>query len=587
MYKIGSVCLIVMLLGSCTSEPPKANFDDLASEFVFSTLAMSPVAATGVGYHRHHGLLLDELLDDYSEEAIQRQRQFYRGFRRRLESEVDLARLTAEEQADYRIINDQIDLALLELDTIRNYTHNPTLYVELAGTALFDPYVREYAPLPQRFGHIIARLEKMPALLAQARANLAGVPEIWNRVAREELEGNIGLVDTTLREAAPADLRENYDRAAAKALEAFRDFDAFLNNGEAGPASGWRLGKENYGRKFRYVLATSSTPEQVLADAEAELEAVRRKMFEIAGPLHEKLYPGSRGRGDLNTVVRQVLDKIAERHSTPASYFADARRDLKEATDFVLANQLLPLPGRANLQVIETPEFMRGIYSVGGFNPAPALEPQLGAFYWLTPIPDDWPKERIESKMREYNFYGLKLLTIHEAMPGHYVQFEYANGIQPETRRLIRAVFGSGPYIEGWAVYATEMLLDEGYLDHSPELRLTFLKQQLRMIANAILDVRLQTMNMTDEEALSLMLDKTFQEKEEAAGKLRRAKLSSCQLPTYFVGWRDWHRLRDLYRQRKGSSFSLSEFHEAALEAGAVPVTVLARLLTGQDLAAK
>ncbi len=186
--------------------------------------------------------------------------------------------------------------------------------------------------------------------------------------------------------------------------------------------------------------------------------------------------------------------------------------------------------------------------------------------------------------MREYNYYGLKLLTIHEAMPGHYVQLEYANDVEPKSRRALRAIFGSGPYVEGWAVYATETMLDEGYLDGSPELRLTFLKQQLRMIANAILDVRMQTMGMTDEQAMDLMLNKGFQEKEEATGKLRRAKLSSTQLPTYFVGWGDWHRLKALCKQQSGGEFRLSSFHSNALKQSAVPLPALARLMTGKSL---
>jgi len=129
------------------------------------------------------------------------------------------------------------------------------------------------------------------------------------------------------------------------------------------------------------------------------------------------------------------------------------------------------------------------------------------------------------------------------------------------------------------------MLLDEGYLDNSPELRLTFLKQQLRVISNAILDIRLQTMGMTDDEAMRLMLEDTFQEQEEASGKLRRAKLSSCQLPTYYVGWRDWHRLRSQFMEATGDAFDATTFHEAALEAGPVPVPVLAQLMLGEALA--
>ncbi|MBL8177099.1 MAG: DUF885 family protein, partial [Bryobacterales bacterium] len=189
--------------------------------------------------------------------------------------------------------------------------------------------------------------------------------------------------------------------------------------------------------------------------------------------------------------------------------------------------------------------------------------------------------ERIESKLREYNFYGLKLLTIHEAIPGHWVQLEYANDVAPVSRRLLRSVFGSGPYVEGWAVYATEATLDAGYLDNSPELRLVFLKQQLRMIANAILDIRMQTMNMSDEDAMRLMLDQTFQEKEEATAKLQRAKLSSTQLPTYYAGYREWIKLRDALKAKPG--FSAIDFHERSLRFGAVPMRVLGSLMSRQE----
>jgi uncharacterized protein (DUF885 family) len=283
-----------------------------------------------------------------------------------------------------------------------------------------------------------------------------------------------------------------------------------------------------------------------------------------------------------NRVIGAALDRIAARHSTRESYVQDARNDLEEARRFVREKNILTLPPRSNLQVIETPEFMRGIYAVGGFVPAPALEPQLGAFYWITPIPADWPAARVESKLREYNFYKLKLLTIHEAMPGHYVQFEYANDVQPRTRRLLRSVFGNGPYIEGWAQYATETMLEQGFLGDPPELRLTFDKERLRVLANAILDIRLHTLNMTDQEALDLMQNRTFQEAEEAQAKLQRAKLSSCQLPTYFVGWQGWGSLRNRWQRARGAGFRLAGFHDEALRQGAVPLPVLERLMAGK-----
>ena len=235
--------------------------------------------------------------------------------------------------------------------------------------------------------------------------------------------------------------------------------------------SDWRLGRAKYEAKFRYVLETDRKPDEILAEAEADLKTVRGRMQALALLLHPKLYPGKPAPKESN---RDCRDAGANRGPALDARELYRRRQGRSgrSRNFVREKGLLKLPPRDNLQVIETPVFMRGIYAVGGFNAAPALEPKLGAFYWVTPIPETWPRERVESKLREYNFYKLKLLTIHEAMPGHYVQMEYANDVEPRPRRLLRSVFGNGPYIEGWAQYSEQMMLDEGLLDNSPELRL-------------------------------------------------------------------------------------------------------------------
>lgn len=577
MKKIVIAALALCGLIGCGGRQNPPNFGGMAEEFVYSTLAFSPVSATAAGYHQHQGVNLDELLDDLSPAAMERQREFYRGFRERLVT-LDANALSPEDRADYDILNDQIALALLELDRIQSCRHNPTLYVELVGNALFSPHVLEYAPRQERLRHVIARLEKVPAFVEQAKKNLADSPRIWTTVAVEENEGNIGLIDRGIRATVPEGLKAEYSRAAAGALEALRGFNTWLKDDLSQRGSDWRLGRDNYEAKFRYVLGTDRTSEQVLAAAEADLQSVRAKMLEAAEPLHKKWFPRRRGHRE-EQVIREVLEKIAERHATPETYIAEAKRDLEEARAFVRAHALLALPARDNLQVIETPVFMRGLYAVGGLMPAPPLEPKLGAFYWVTPIPASWPKARIGSKLREYNDYKLKLLTIHEAIPGHYVQFEYANDVQPASRRILRSVYGNGPYIEGWAQYATQVMLETGFLDHSPELRLTFQKEELRVLANAILDIRLHTLGMRDQQALELMRKGTFQEQQEAEAKLQRAKLSSCQLPTYYVGWRDWLRLRDQERSELGNKFRLAAFNQRALKQGAVPLPVLARLL--------
>jgi uncharacterized protein (DUF885 family) len=555
---------LFVCLTACTQAPSPAPQDSskLTEDFIYGTLALSPVSATQAGYHRHNGTTLDDLLDDYSAPGLEQQRGFCKGIQDRAAA-MDTAKLDKEQNADLDIIKSNAGLCLLELNTIQSFKHNPTVYVELLGNALFAPYMLNYAPVDERFDHITHRLEKVPALFEQAKANLADAPEVWNRVAREENDGNIALIDKTLRDAAPASRKAAYAAAAAKALAAARDFNAFLKDKLSSKTSDWRLGKEKYDQKFALVLAAGRTPEQLLAAAEDDLKTVRAEMAKLAAP----------------QTIQQALDSIARQHPTRDNYIAKAKEMLAQATAFVQQKDLLMLSGRSNLQVVETPEFLRGIYGVGGFNPAPALQPELGAFYWITPIPKSWSAARAESKLREYNDYGLQELTIHEAMPGHYVQFEYANAVQPLSRRLLRTIFSNGPYVEGWGVYAQQLMSDEGYLDNSKGLRLTFDKQILRVLANTILDVRLQTMGMTDQQALDLMIKDTYQEKEEATAKLQRAQLSSCQLPTYFVGWKGWLEVREGYKKAKGTAFSLKEFHERALKESGVSLPALAGLL--------
>ncbi|HZL57710.1 MAG TPA: DUF885 domain-containing protein [Bryobacteraceae bacterium] len=569
---------------SCSRKSSSAEFEKLADDAVYRILSFSPVGASGQGLHKYNNRDLDRELDDFRRQSIQAQRDYYGDLHKSLQ-EFDKGKLPPEDRADYDILEYQIGLALFDIDIAQSWRHSPQTYVELLGSALFNPFVLEYASKEERFRGIIARLEKIPDFVEIAQRQLFDVPAVWANVAKEENDGNIDLIENTLRAGVPETLKPAYEKAALPALDSLKAFNRYLQNElprRGGQNADWRLGAERYATKFKFALATDRTPDQVLADAEKRLKEVRAKMLELSAPLHAKWFPAHTERGDW--VVKEVLDRIAQDHSTPAGYFDDARKDLSEARAFAQAKNLLTLPAGNNLQVIPTPVFERGIYGVGGFNPAPVLEPQLGAFFWITPIPPDWPKERVESKLREYNVYNLKLLVIHEAMPGHYVQGEFANDIQPKGRRVLRAIFGNGPYVEGWAQYVTQTMLDEGFLDNSVELRLNLLKQELRVDANAILDIRLQTNRMTDAEAMDLMENSTFQEHEEAVAKLQRAKLSSTQLPTYFVGWHDWLRVRELVKLTKGNAFSLHDFHDAALREGAVPLPVLARLLTGKGI---
>jgi uncharacterized protein (DUF885 family) len=560
-------CILCCSSASAAADTPKAPlpesaFEQLVDDFVFGTLALSPTTATSFGYHVHHGVSLDDALDDFSPSGIAASKALLTDIEARI-GRLNAGSLDAEQRADIDMMRNALGASRLELDEIQSYRHNPTTYVELLGNGLYSPYVLHYAPAPERYRHIIARLTKIPELIRQAEANLQDSAEVWNRVAREENTGNIGLIDNTLRDDCPPGLRMRYDQAAAGAIAALQGFNHWLENTLGDKLGDWRLGKELYAKKFRLTLATGKSPEQLLAEAEADLVKARAEIARLAAP----------------KTVEQALADVARQHATVATYMQSAKQALSGATGFVKAKDLVTLPPNDNLEVIDTPVFMRGIYGVGGFNPAPALEPKLGAFFWVTPIPTTWPQARIDSKLREYNDSGIQHLTVHEAMPGHYVQGEYANQVEPRSRRLLRNIYGNGPYVEGWAVYSQQLMADQGYLSDTPGYRLTLQKQLLRVLANTILDVRLQTMGMTDNQALDLMTKSTYQEMEEATAKLQRAKLSSCQLPTYYAGLKGWLAVREHSQSKHGAAFNLKAFHEAALKEGAVPLPVLDQLL--------
>ena len=241
---------------------------------------------------------------------------------------------------------------------------------------------------------------------------------------------------------------------------------------------------------------------------------------------------------------------------------------------FIADKDILRLPDPDRCQLIEMPEFQRG-NAAAYLNPAPPLDAAAASVYAVSPPPKEWDARRVTSYLEEYNKYMLQILTIHEAYPGHYVQLEYSN----RHPSLIRRVLSSGVFAEGWAVYGEQMMLDQGYGKGDPALRLHQLKWYLRAVANAILDHKMHCTQMTDEEALAFLTQRAFQSEGEALGKIIRAKQSSCQLSTYFVGRTAFYRLRQEIEREQGDKFDLGRYHEAVLDHGTLPVKYLPELV--------
>ncbi|HMG86006.1 MAG TPA: DUF885 domain-containing protein [Terracidiphilus sp.] len=595
------LAVFVLCAGALSAQigPPapqaNAKFATMSEEFIHETLALSPSSASQAGYHKHvdpktgKTIALDSLLDDVSPQGVAEQRQVYARWRDRFHTETPVASLGPEDAADWHLIDDQIGLSLLEFDRIQNYKHNPTQYVELLGSALFQPLTDDYAAEDVRLGDVLARVAATPKFLDQARSDLVDADPIFIRVAVEENDGNVDLIQNTVAAAVAKhpELKTRFEQVAPPAERALKDFSQWLQNDLAKrkTARTWRLGKQFYAEKFQLVMETDITPDQVLAEAEDAFKKTRAEMLELALPLHKQYFPDHSDHANLsqqereNTMIDEVLHKIADDHPKRDDLIQTAKGDLVGIRQFIIDNKVVSLKSRDNLKVIPTPEFERGIYSVGGFHSAPPLDPNAEAEFWVTPISSTTPEAGAESRLREYNNWVLKWLCIHEALPGHYVQAEHANDIQPVTRRLVRSLYGNGAYVEGWAEYIAQVMMQQGFANSDPHYRLSYLKVWLRAVGNSILDIRMQTMAMTDDEAMHFMMDDAFQTRAEAEGKLQRAKLSSTQLPTYFVGTTEWWRLRKAYESAKGKDFNLAAFHDRALDEGALPVPWLKDLL--------
>ncbi len=576
---------------------PSERLAKLSEQFLHQSLELSPVSASQAGYHTYTDpatgklVRLDGELDELGTEDIAEQLRFYRHWRDRFHSQVPYHSLGAQDRADWILIDDGISSALLELEKIQSYKHNPTVWVELVGNALFLNISQEYAPKDVRMADAVSRIMQIARFVGQARQQLTDSDPVFIPVAIEENAGNLKMIDDIGKELPPTGpVRQRYDRFSPAAKKALNDFSQWLQSDLANrPTNGrsWRLGKQWYDEKFRLTMETNVTPEQLLTDAESDMQSVREEMLEIALPLHREMFPDHADHGDLtgvdreNKIIGEVLDRIGQEHPKRDEYLDYVKSDLQSIIDFIREKKIVGLSSRDNLKVIPTPEFMRGVYSVGGFHAPPPLDPNTEAQYWVTPIDPKATEAQAESKLHEYNNYTLHWLTIHEALPGHYIQFEHANSVEPPIRRLLRAYYANGPYVEGWAEYVAGIMMDEGYLDNDPRFRLVMKKIRLRVLANTILDIRMQTMNMTDEEAMDLMTRRAFQTQAEAEGKLQRAKLTATQLPTYYVGIRGWNDLRAKYKKAKGAAFTNLEFHNRALDLGAVPLPLAGEILLG------
>jgi uncharacterized protein (DUF885 family) len=529
-------------------------FADRAATFVDEFFARYPHWATSIGEHRY-----DDRWPDTSDAGRDARLTWIDAWIAELAS-LDGATLSDDERLDRDLLVGELDALRFAEGELRDDAWDPMDWVYLLGFGLFPLTARSFAPLATRLASVAGRLEGIPRLLEDAKAVLGSLPgrpvsRLHAETAAKRIDGVAEIGRDALREgesaaaagdAATAAILPRLRVAEGAASEAIAAFGVHLRDVVL-PASDGQglLGRDRFTAKLRHTLRDpEATPEALLEVAEREFRAVRSEMLRLATELWPGLRPGEPVPDDETALVRGVLDVIAQDHPRADELLDVCIAEVARIEAFCRDHDVITLVDEP-LDIRWTPEFLR---SFGGamLDWPGALDKGEKAFFAITPVNEDWTPEQVESYLRENNHRQLRLLTIHEAVPGHYLHGVYANRVHS----LIRSVFRSGLTAEGWAVYVTQVLMDLGFAGDDLALWLVHWKFYLRSVTNAIIDVRIHTGGMTTEEAVRFMVEGGFQEEAEARAKDDRARLSSTQLSTYFMGSRGMWDLEDEARRR-------------------------------------
>ncbi|HZX94086.1 MAG TPA: DUF885 domain-containing protein [Myxococcales bacterium] len=556
------------LLLAASASPEDIKFEALAQRYVEDLLTRAPETATRLGDHRS-----DARLNDYSAHGVQQELAAAKAMLGEL-AHLDVKALGPEDSIDFRILQNRLESQVYALETLREWEWNPLQYN--VGGAIYALVAREFAPAEQRLRSAIGRLKGIPAVVAAAKVNLKNPPRVHTETAIQQNKGTINLIRHQLEplvKAAPA-LEKDFRAAQSTALASLQDYQQWLEKDLLPRSTGdFRIGAEKFRKKLRFALNSDLAPEEILQRAETDLRSTQGAMQKTALGLWPKLFPGKAPPAEERALIKAVLDEAAKRHPDNQTVIARATKDLADATAFVRAKGLVTLVDEP-LEIVPTPEFQRGV-AVASCSPPGPLEKGQKTFYYISPTPTDWTPQRVESFFREYDDDMLQETTIHEAMPGHYLQLAHSNRFRPPT--LVRNVAFSGTFAEGWATYAEQVMADAGY--GGPEVRMQQLKMRLRFILNAILDQKIHAGAMTEKEAVALMMNEGFQEEGEAVGKWKRAQLTSAQLSTYYIGNLELNDIRAAWEKDHGKYPDLRALHDAMLAHGtAAPKYVRERL---------
>jgi uncharacterized protein (DUF885 family) len=583
---LGSSLLVPALASGASAQTPSRadrTFEALARRYIDQGARLSPVSATGMGDHR-----FDNRVDDLSARGRAAGLRFSQQILAALER-IDHSQLSRANQVDAKLLDNALRSDIWRTETLQGWAWNPLGYQSVAGGALYSLMAREFAPLPERLESATARMEQIPRVLAQARAELqpARVPAPHAATYAAQNGGLKSIVTDMIephKNELTASKRARLERAIVAFNAAVDEHQAWIT-GTLIPAAqaDYRVGAETFDTALRFTLQSDLSRAEIKRRAEAAVISVREEMYRVskvalAGVPNAPAMPDAPTPEQQQAVIRAALDLAANDRPPRDQLVEVATAGVREADAFLHAHEIITMPPQP-VNVILMPEFQRG-FAVAYLDAPGPLERNLGSFYAVSPIPDDWTEDQTISFLREYNNRGILDIAVHESSPGHYVQLWHANAYPS----VLRAVLSSGSFVEGWAVYAEEMMIEQGFRAGDPLYRLSQLKVQLRTITNAIIDQAIHVDGMTQEEMMHLLTQTAFQEEREAAGKWRRAQLSFTQLSTYFVGFQEHLETRREAQQRWGAEFNLKRYHDSLLSFGSPPGRFARQLLLDEPI---
>jgi uncharacterized protein (DUF885 family) len=544
-----------------------ARVAQIASEYLRGRFAFYPSEATALGVHEFDGMLEARDADSIARE-VRRLRSALAALAR-----VPEGRLSAEARYDYLVLQANARAELLELEDVRMWQRNPNVYNQLLASGVDNILKRDYAPIAVRLDALVARERQIARLLADARANLQNPPRIYTETAIAQVGGSIDYFKTAVPQMferagggrLPAARRAEFETTNEEVVRALNAFREWLRIDLLPRSNGdYAIGAENYRRKLLYEEMVETPLAQLLREGERELRRTQNEMRATA----EEIAPGR----DLMNVIRA----LGREHPSADGLVGETRAEVNRIRAFVRTQEILTPPASENLQVAETPEYARSTSFASMDTPGAFERVATEAYYYVTPPDPAWDARRKEEHLSFYNRYSLPIVSIHEVYPGHYYQLLAAR----RSPSRVRAVLGAGSFIEGWAHYTEQMMLDEGFGGNNPKLRLAQLQAALSRLCRYLVGLRMHTAGMSYESGVEFFMREGYMERANAEREARRGTLDPTYL-IYTLGKMEILKLREEYRERAGASFRLGEFHDRLLAYGSPPVKILRMALLG------